>query len=193
LRCWARGSDGASSSDSRIGNLRWRSMCCSSCPESALFFDGSISCTSQGFIMNIPHRQFARLTASWSIRARVTTDVGDLRAGVCRLDSAACGRGDGLKRRDFITLLGGAAAAWPLAALARQAEAPAQRSVMALVGLLSSAQLDDRQITAIRRGLKDAGYIEGLNVAIKYRSADSRFDRLPALAADLVSDSVDAI
>jgi putative ABC transport system substrate-binding protein len=98
-----------------------------------------------------------------------------------------------LKRRDFITLIGGAAAAWPLTALARQAAAPAQPSVMALVGLLSSAQLDDRQIGAIRRGLKDAGYIEGLNVAIKYRSADSRFDRLPALAADLVSDPVDAI
>jgi putative ABC transport system substrate-binding protein len=110
-----------------------------------------------------------------------------------RIDSAACGRGDGLKRRDFITLIGGAAAAWPLTALARQAAAPAQPSVMALVGLLSSAQLDDRQIGAIRQGLKDAGYIEGLNVAIKYRSADSRFDRLPALAADLVSDPVDAI
>jgi putative ABC transport system substrate-binding protein len=110
-----------------------------------------------------------------------------------RVDSAAWGRGDGLKRRDFITLIGGAAAAWPLTALARQAGAPAQPSVMALVGLLSSAQLDDRQIGAIRQGLKDAGYIEGLNVAIKYRSADTRFDRLPALAADLVSDPVDAI
>jgi ABC-type uncharacterized transport system substrate-binding protein len=64
---------------------------------------------------------------------------------------------------------------------------------MALVGLLSSAQLDDRQIGAIRQGLKDAGYIEGRNVAIKYRSADARFDRLPALAADLVADPVAAI
>src|SRR5262249_47581301 len=54
-------------------------------------------------------------------------------------------------------------------------------------------KLEDGQIGAIRRGLKDAGYIEGLNVAIKYRSADSRFDRLPALVADPVSDSVDAI
>ena len=107
-----------------------------------------------------------------------------------RIDSAACGRGDGLKRRDFITLLGGAAAAWPLPALARQAAAPAQPSVMALVGLLSSAQLDDRQIGAIRRGLKDAGYIEGLNVAIKYRSADSRFDRLPALDDQQTSDDM---
>jgi putative tryptophan/tyrosine transport system substrate-binding protein len=62
-----------------------------------------------------------------------------------------------------------------------------------LVGLLSSAQLDDRQIGAIRQGLKDAGYIEGRNLAIKYRSADSRFDRLPAMVADLVSDPVAAI
>jgi putative ABC transport system substrate-binding protein len=80
-----------------------------------------------------------------------------------------------LKRREFITLLGGAVV-WPSAVRAKQ---PA----MALVGLLSSAQLNDRQIGAFRQGLNDAGYIEGRNVAIKYRSADSRFDRLPALAA----------
>jgi putative ABC transport system substrate-binding protein len=91
-----------------------------------------------------------------------------------------------LRRRDFIALLGGAAAAWPLAARAQQ-------SAMALVGLISSAQLDDRQVGAIRQGLKDAGYIEGRNLAIKYRSADSRFDRLPAMVADLVSDPVAAI
>jgi len=91
-----------------------------------------------------------------------------------------------VKRREFIALLAGAAAAWPLGARAQQ-------PVMALVGLLSSAQLDDRQIGAIRQGLKDAGYIEGRNVAIKYRSADARFDRLPALAADLVADPVAAI
>jgi putative ABC transport system substrate-binding protein len=90
-----------------------------------------------------------------------------------------------LKRRDFITLLGGAMG-WPSAVRAKQ-------SAMALVGLLSSSQLNDPQIGAFRQGLKDAGYIEGRNVAIKYRSADSRFDRLPALAADLVSDPVDAI
>jgi ABC-type uncharacterized transport system substrate-binding protein len=91
-----------------------------------------------------------------------------------------------VKRREFIALLGGATVAWPLGARAQQ---PA----MALVGLLSSAQLDDRQIGAIRQGLKDAGHIEGRNVAIKYRSADARFDRLPALAADLVADPVAAI
>ena len=90
-----------------------------------------------------------------------------------------------MRRRAFIALVG-SAATWPLAVRAQQ---PA----MALVGLLSSAQLDDRQIDAIRRGLKHAGYIEGRNIAIKYRSADSRFDRLPALAADLTADPVSAI
>jgi putative ABC transport system substrate-binding protein len=90
-----------------------------------------------------------------------------------------------MRRRAFIALVGGMAA-WPLAVRAQQ---PA----IALVGLLGTAQLDDRQIDAVRQGLKHAGYIEGRNVAIKYRSADSRFDRLPALAADLVADPVTAI
>jgi putative ABC transport system substrate-binding protein len=91
-----------------------------------------------------------------------------------------------MRRREFITLLGGAAVAWPLAARAQQAS-------MALVGLLLSTQLDDRQIGAIRQGLKDAGYIEGRNLALKYRSADGRFDRLPAMAAELVTDAPAAI
>jgi putative tryptophan/tyrosine transport system substrate-binding protein len=90
-----------------------------------------------------------------------------------------------VRRREFIGFLGGAAA-WPLTA---QAQQPA----LALVGLLSSVQLDDRQVGAIRQGLKDGGYIEGRNVAIKYRSADARFDRLPALVADLVADPVAVI
>jgi putative ABC transport system substrate-binding protein len=93
---------------------------------------------------------------------------------------------DQMKRREFIRLIGGAAIAAPLGARAQQ-------PVLALVGLLSSAQLDDRQIDAIRQGIKEAGYVEGRNVAIKYRSSDSRFDRLPALAADLVADPVAAI
>ena len=87
-------------------------------------------------------------------------------------------------RREFITLLGGAAA-WPLAARAQQ-------PTMALVGLLAGSQLDDRQLDAVRQGLKEAGYIEGRNIAIKYRSADC-FDRLPALSAALVAHSVAVI
>ena len=89
-------------------------------------------------------------------------------------------------RRQFISLLGGAAVVWPLAARAQQAGVP-------LVGLLVSTQIDDRQIAAIRQGLKDAGYIEGRNVAIKYRSGDGRFDRLPAMAAELAADAPAAI
>src|SRR6516165_10903009 len=93
---------------------------------------------------------------------------------------------DQLNRRAFITLLGGAAAAWPLRAHAQQAGVP-------LVDLLLSTQMDDRQVGAIRQGLKDAGYIEGRNVAIKYRSGDGRFDRLPAMAAELAADAPAAI
>src|SRR5256885_1903475 len=64
---------------------------------------------------------------------------------------------------------------------------------MPVIGLLLSTQLDDRQLGAIRHGLRDAGYIEGRNVAIKYRSGDGRFDRLPALAVELVVDAPAAI
>jgi putative ABC transport system substrate-binding protein len=84
-----------------------------------------------------------------------------------------------VKRRQFITLLGGVAA-WPLAAGAQQP--------LALVGLLSGAHLDDRQLRALRQGLKETGYIEGRNIAIKYLSADGRFEQLPALAVELVDD-----
>jgi ABC-type uncharacterized transport system substrate-binding protein len=87
-----------------------------------------------------------------------------------------------IERRKFLATLG-AAAAWPLAA-------HAQQGAVALVGLLSGGQLDDRLIDAVRRGLNEASYIEGLNIAVKYRSADGRFDRLPALAAELVADGI---
>jgi len=87
-----------------------------------------------------------------------------------------------MQRRMFISLLGGASV-WPLAARAQQPG-------VALIGLLSGAQLDDRMLSAIRQGLKEAGYIEGPNVAIKYRTADGRFNRLPGLAAELVADPV---
>ncbi len=90
-----------------------------------------------------------------------------------------------MRRREFIKFLGGVAA-WPLAARAQQPGVP-------LIGLLAGAQLDDRLLNAVRQGLKEAGYVEGRNVAIKYRTADGRFNRLPGLAAELVADPVAVI
>jgi putative ABC transport system substrate-binding protein len=85
-------------------------------------------------------------------------------------------------RRKFITLLGGAAA-WPLAARA-------QSTTLPVVGLLTGAHQDDRWLGALRQGLKESGYVEGSNLTIKHRSADGHFDRLPALATELVADPV---
>jgi len=89
-----------------------------------------------------------------------------------------------MRRREFLGILGGAVAAWPLAARAQQTP---------VIGILCGTHFDQGELTAVRKGLAEMGYVEGKNILMEYRSAEGEYERLPALAAELVNRPVSMI
>src|SRR5262249_13084914 len=107
------------------------------------------------------------------------------RSEACYPSSRKHGRHRAVKRREFMTLLGGAAG-WPLAARAQQ-------TAMPVVGFLSAATTLSERLRALGRGLKETGYVEGDNVLLAFRFAEGQHDRLPALALELSRRQVSVI
>src|SRR5262249_52610686 len=97
-------------------------------------------------------------------------------------------RGEAMRRRDFIKVIGGGAAAWPLTARAQQQALP-----MVVFLRTGSADTNARNVTAFRKGLNETGYVEGQNVTVEYHWLESPYDRLPALMTDLVRRQVAVI
>jgi hypothetical protein len=129
----------------------------------------------------------------FSLRAQVSALLAHYRVPAISIYSALTAErlvpslGKAMRRREFITLFGAAAAAWPLAARGQQTATP-------MIGLLAPASATQAEISnAVRQGLKESGFVEGQNVIIQPAFAEGQFDRLPGLAADLVRRHVTVI